>query len=136
MGVTRALLVEDNDGVREFAREVLTRAGVTVFPARDGADGLRVADAETHAFDVVVTDVVMPTLNGPQMVERLRETRPDLKVLYITGYADDAVAGSKLRAGYEALLEKPFTARALREAITALVTPPAPEPRQGGLISA
>ena len=120
LGVSRALLVEDDDGVREFAREVLMRAGISVVSAKDGLEGLAKARADGFAFDIVVTDVVMPELSGPRMVERLREARPDLKVLYITGYADDAVTTASLRAGHELLLEKPFTARALRDAVSTL----------------
>jgi CheY-like chemotaxis protein len=120
LGVSRALLVEDDDGVREFAREVLIRAGISVVSAKDGLEGLAKARADGFAFDIVVTDVVMPELSGPRMVERLREARPDVRVLYITGYADDAVTKATLRAGHELLLEKPFTARALRDAISTL----------------
>jgi two-component system cell cycle sensor histidine kinase/response regulator CckA len=125
-GITRVLLVEDDEGVRQFAREVLTRAGATVVEAHHGAHGLEVAERERHAFDLVVSDVVMPELSGPQMVERLREKNPTLRVLFITGYADDAVARENLRAGHESLLEKPFSARALREAIQVLAESQAP----------
>jgi CheY-like chemotaxis protein len=96
------------------------RAGISVVSAKDGLEGLAKARADGFAFDIVVTDVVMPELSGPRMVERLREARPDLKVLYITGYADDAVTTASLRAGHELLLEKPFTARALRDAVSTL----------------
>jgi two-component system cell cycle sensor histidine kinase/response regulator CckA len=125
-GIRRVLLVEDNEGVRHFAREVLTRAGATVFEAHHGAHGLAVAERERHAFDLVVSDVVMPEMGGPEMVERLREKNRALRVLFITGYADDAVAREDLRAGQESLLEKPFSARALREAIVQLVESQAP----------
>jgi two-component system cell cycle sensor histidine kinase/response regulator CckA len=80
-------------------------------------EGLAIAEANDRAIDVVVTDVVMPEMGGRQMVEHLRRLRPELRVLYISGYADDASARRELAAGEEALLEKPFTARRLREAV-------------------
>ena len=113
------LLVEDDDGVRDFAREVLTRAGFQVLQARHGLEGIAVARAHAYDIDLVVTDVVMPEMGGRQMVEQLRRKRPGLRVLYISGYANDAATRRELGAGEEALLEKPFTARTLRDAVTA-----------------
>jgi nitrogen-specific signal transduction histidine kinase/ActR/RegA family two-component response regulator len=120
LGIARVLLVEDNDGVRDFAREVLTRSGVTVSVASDGAEGLEVARRSGYAFDLIVTDIVMPGLSGTQMIERLREVRPEIPVLFMPGYADDPITRQDLQAGREALIEKPFSARALREAIQAI----------------
>jgi two-component system cell cycle sensor histidine kinase/response regulator CckA len=120
--VKRALVVEDADGVRDFVRAALTSAGATVFVAGDGTEGLAVARAEGYAFDLVISDVVMPGLSGPQMVERLRDARPDLPVLFITGYADDALARDELKACRTALLEKPFTVGTLLEAAHAVVS--------------
>jgi signal transduction histidine kinase/CheY-like chemotaxis protein len=114
--IKRVLLVEDSEGVREFVRSVLVAAGVVVTVARDGSEGLSVARADGYAFDLVITDIVMPGLNGPQMVDRLREARPDLPVLFMTGYADSASTREELRSEEE-LLEKPFSARALLDAI-------------------
>jgi CheY-like chemotaxis protein len=114
--IKRVLLVEDSEGVREFVRSVLVAAGVVVTVARDGSEGLSVARADGYAFDLVITDIVMPGLYGPQMVDRLREARPDLPVLFMTGYADSASTREELRSEEE-LLEKPFSARALLDAI-------------------
>ena len=116
----RALVVEDSDGVRDFVRAALTSAGMTVNVASDGAEGLAVARAEGYAFDLVVTDIVMPGLSGPQMVERLREARPDLPVLFVTGYADDALA-RELKAGRNSLLEKPFSARVFLDVVQGVI---------------
>jgi two-component system cell cycle sensor histidine kinase/response regulator CckA len=120
LGVSRVLLVEDNEGVRNFAREVLTRAGVKVAVASDGAEGIAVARAQGYEVDMIVTDIVMPELSGPQMVARIREARPELPVLFVTGWADDAVTREDMQMGREALIEKPFTAQALRDAIQTL----------------
>lgn len=121
LGVTRVLLVEDDDGVRDFAREVLTRAGVRVAIASDGAEGVAIARAHGYEFDLIVTDIVMPEVNGPQMVARIREGRPDIPVLFVTGWADNAVTREDMQPGKEGLIEKPFTAQALRDAIQRLV---------------
>jgi signal transduction histidine kinase/CheY-like chemotaxis protein len=133
--VKRALVVEDADGVREFVRTALASAGVTVFVAMDGAEGLAVARAEGYAFDLVVSDIVMPGLSGPQMVERLRETRPELPVLYITGYADDALGREELTHGRTGLLEKPFSARVLLDAVQAVASEKANALAPGGVAS-
>ncbi len=116
------LLVEDDDGVRGFALEVLTRAGFQVLAARHGLEGIAVAKAHSYAIDLVVTDVIMPEMGGRQMVEQLRRARPALRVLFISGYADDAATRRELGTGEEALLEKPFTARTLRDAAVAAAT--------------
>jgi signal transduction histidine kinase/ActR/RegA family two-component response regulator len=119
----RVLVVEDDDGVREFVRAALVNEDVTVSIARDGAEGLAVARAEGYAFDLVISDVVMPVLSGPQMVGRLRESRPGLPVLFVSGYADDAVTRDELKAGKDRLLEKPFSAQALLDAAQAVSAP-------------
>ncbi len=115
---TRVLLVDDDDEVREFAREVLSRHGFRVLTARDGLDGLRVALSNNYAFDVVVTDVVMPEMGGLQMVKQLRGLRPNLDVLYISGYADRVRTRSELDVDGR-YLEKPYTAAALERAVLA-----------------
>jgi PAS domain S-box-containing protein len=111
------LLVEDDDGVREFAREVLSSVGYVVHEARNGADGLDMARRGLTNLDLVVTDVVMPRMGGREMVDHLRRERPDLRVLYMTGYTDDSRMLGELRGTDARLLEKPFSARALTNAV-------------------
>ena len=111
------LLVEDDDGVREFAREVLTAVGYIVHEARNGVDGLDVARNPQLNLDLIVTDVVMPRMGGREMVDHLRRQRPDLRVLYMTGYTDDGRMLGELRVTDARLLEKPFSARALTSAV-------------------
>jgi len=115
----RILLVEDDDGVREFAHEVLSRAGYQVQSARNGADAIQQVDAadSLESFDVVVTDVVMPEMGGRELVEHLRRRRPGLPAVYITGYTDDSRMIGALYAPDTRLLEKPFTASALGGAV-------------------
>ncbi|MES2177548.1 MAG: response regulator [Gemmatimonadota bacterium] len=111
------LLVEDDEGVRDFAREVLVGAGYAVRTASNGVDALQQLEASEFPIDVVVTDVVMPEMGGRQLVEHLRRWRADLPVLYITGYTDDARMLGALYAADVRLLGKPFTARALVQAV-------------------
>ncbi len=122
VGEQHVLLVEDDDGVRDFAREVLVDAGYTVHEARNGVDALDVAQHVLPTIDVVVTDIVMPRMGGREMVEHLRRRRPDLRVLYMTGYTDDARMLGELRAARAILLEKPFRADALARAVAGVAS--------------
>jgi PAS domain S-box-containing protein len=113
----RVLLVEDDDGVRAFAKEVLARAGYVVQSARNGADALAQLGARELTIDVVVTDVVMPEMGGRELVAHLRRRQPDLPVLYMSGYTDDSRMLGELGATDARLLEKPFTAESLETAV-------------------
>jgi signal transduction histidine kinase/ActR/RegA family two-component response regulator len=107
-GHERILLVEDGADVRNLARDVLEQYGYTVLEAKDGEEALRV-EAETGTPpDLVLTDIVMPNLGGRELVRQLRARRPHVKVLYMSGYADDALGGHVLEPGAN-LLQKPFT---------------------------
>jgi two-component system cell cycle sensor histidine kinase/response regulator CckA len=102
------LLVEDETAVRRLARQMLRSAGYTVLEAANGNDALRVAD-ENSRIDLVVTDLVMPGLGGHHLMQRLREKRPDVQVLFMSGYAGNAVLdGGALETG-ASFIEKPFT---------------------------
>jgi PAS domain S-box-containing protein len=114
------LLVEDNAGVRSFAAEVLSQAGYDVRSARHGVEALELMRKYESSIDVVVTDVVMPEMGGRPLVEQLRKRRPQLPVLYITAYTDDASMIDELKATGARLLEKPFTASQLAEAVASL----------------
>jgi two-component system, cell cycle sensor histidine kinase and response regulator CckA len=114
------LLVEDNGGVRAFAAEVLSRAGYEVRSARHGVEALELMRKYESSIDVVVTDVVMPEMGGRTLVEQLRKRRPQLPVLYITAYTDDASMIDEVKATGARLLEKPFTASQLAEAVASL----------------
>ena len=106
------LLIEDDDSVREIASRVLTRAGYTVIEARYGSEALDLA-AEHPVIDLVLSDVVMPGLSGPEVVLRLREARPEIVPLFMSGYAPE----SEGPLGGAELVRKPFTGPALLAAI-------------------
>jgi len=114
------LLVEDNAGVRAFAAEVLSQAGYEVRTARHGVEALELMRKHESSIHVVVTDVVMPEMGGRALVEQLRKRRPQLPVLYITAYTDDGSMIDELRATGARLLEKPFTASQLAEAVASI----------------
>jgi PAS domain S-box-containing protein len=113
------LLAEDEDLVRDVLADVLRRAGFTVLTATDGLDALRKSGAHAGALDVLVTDVVMPGLGGFELAERLTAARPRLRVLYISGYTDQAMPQPE-RAGV-AFLHKPTHARELVRTIHRLL---------------
>ena len=103
------LLVEDETDVRNLARDVLESYGYTVLEAKNGEDALHVEAQTLRPPDLVLTDLVMPKLGGRELVKQFRERRPDVKVLYMSGYAADALGAShELEPGAN-LLQKPFT---------------------------
>jgi len=103
------LLVEDEQLVRNLTREILVRNGYEVLQAADGLEALRAAAAYDGAIHLMLTDVVMPRMSGRELVERILPLRPDMRVLYVSGYSDEAIARQgQLTPGVE-LLPKPFT---------------------------
>ena len=107
------LVVEDEDGVRELLWKILTDHGHTVLEARHGRDALTVAAGYGHPIQLVVTDVVMPEMGAGQLVDQLLLDRPQLKVLYISGYTNDEVTRRGVSRGEAAFIQKPFTSEEL-----------------------
>ena len=94
-GNETVLLVEDQEGIRDLAREFLVRKGYTVLLAVDGDDALRIAMNIRARFDLLVTDVVMPNLGGRELVQRLSPLRPRMKVLFMSGYPEHSGPGRR-----------------------------------------
>jgi CheY-like chemotaxis protein len=115
-GTGTILVVEDEDAVRYLACRVLRGNGYRVLEAGSSADALRIVRAE-GPIDLLVTDIVMPGMSGPALAERLVAGYPDLKVLYITGYAEEAIQRQGMLPAGGALLEKPFTAQQLADSV-------------------
>jgi len=125
-GSEMVLLVEDNEAVRGLARETLVRAGYDVLEATNGAEALRVAADQLHRLAVVVTDVVMPVMGGNELAGRLRALRRDIRIVFTSGYADDA-AGGTIRPGLGgAFLQKPFTPGDLTRLVRDVIDAPLP----------
>lgn len=125
-GHETVLVVEDESAVREVARAMLQRRGYTVLVAADGDQAQRVADRHVGPIDLLLTDVVLPRANGKRVAEQLTARRPDLKVLYMSGYTEDTVVFQGVLGEGIRLLEKPFSESALatrvREALDAAPT--------------
>jgi two-component system cell cycle sensor histidine kinase/response regulator CckA len=108
-GAGRVLLVEDEDSVRNFAARALKRQGYEVFEASTGREALDVMDREQDRVDIVVSDVVMPEMDGPTLLKQLRGRNSDVKVIFISGYPDEVFKKSLDPAEQFAFLAKPFT---------------------------
>ena len=109
-GTGTVLLVEDEPGVRHLARDVLSRYGYKVIEAADGSEALRLVAARDESIDLLLTDVVMPGMSGAELARRFRELRPNVPVLYASGYADEAVISHGVPdvGGGAPFLQKPF----------------------------
>jgi len=113
----RVLIVDDDEGIRQFAERSLTSDGYEVATAADGPEALRLVDAQPR-FDLFVLDVVMPGMRGDELARRLHDRDPETRVLYFTGYADQFFATRPMLRENEAVLVKPVTVRAFREAVS------------------
>jgi two-component system cell cycle sensor histidine kinase/response regulator CckA len=123
-GSETILIVEDEAAVRSFARAVLESSGYTVLVAPDGEEGLARASAYEGRLDLLLTDVVMPKIGGRQLAETLRRARPDMKLLFMSGYTDQPVlSGSGGVNGI--LLQKPFVALDLVRKVRRVLDAPA-----------
>jgi PAS domain S-box-containing protein len=111
------LVVEDEDTVRRLACRVLRTKGYRVLEAREGAEALDLLRQHGGPVDLLITDIIMPGLGGPALVERLGPSVPDMRVLYITGYSEEAIRLEGMLPAGGDLLEKPFTAHELAERV-------------------
>ena len=102
-------MVEDEEGVRELVRRVLVQHGYQVLEARHGRDALLEAERHPGTIDLLLTDVVMPKLNGAEVAEKLRTMFPDIRVVFTSGYAAGAVRRYGLPLGEAGFLPKPYT---------------------------
>ena len=118
-GGGRILLVEDEDMVRAVAERALTRAGYTVTAAADGEEGLeKIAAGEE--FDLVVSDVVMPGMDGPAMVREIRKAAPNMPVLFMSGYAEEQLR-EQIALDGTSFLAKPFTVQDICDKVAAVL---------------
>jgi len=126
-GCETLLLVEDEASVRQAARQFLTRSGYNVLEAIDGEDALRASREHGGPIQLMITDVVMPRLGGPRLAERLADERPDMKVLFVSGYAETTILQHGKIDVRTRFLQKPFSlktlARKVREVLEANEAP-------------
>jgi PAS domain S-box-containing protein len=116
-GTETILVAEDESAVRELAGEVLRKFGYTVLEAVDGEDALRIAADHGGVIDLLLTDVVMPGVNGQELAKRLTAQRPGLRVLYMSGYTDNVIAHNGILDPGTCFLQKPFTPLLLAEKV-------------------
>ena len=116
-GTETLLLVEDNDAIREISAQALRRRGYTVFEARNGEEAIDWASKSVTQADMLITDVVMPGMSGPNLAARLMQQSPNLRVLYMSGYTDDATEVHGAFWGGVPLLQKPFTPSQLAQSV-------------------
>jgi CheY-like chemotaxis protein len=121
-GSETILVVEDEPAVRALVDYILTDSGYHVLSASNGQEALQLADAKrTDKIDLLLTDVVMPQMSGPELADRLTGTRPGMKVLLTSGYVEDLIElSSRLEEG-AAFIEKPFRPASLTNKIRQLL---------------
>jgi CheY-like chemotaxis protein len=119
-GSETILFVEDEPALRELARQSLERFGYRLLIAEEATEALAAAESEGQ-LPLLVTDIRLPGLDGPSLARRLREANPGLRVLYMSGYAGDAMVTSGLLRADEAFLAKPFTGDELARRIRSLL---------------
>ena len=123
-GTETILLVEDEEALRALARELLESLGYTVLEARHGAEALELSAAHGGHIDLLMTDQVMPHIDGQELATRLAAERPETRVLFVSGYAEDDTTPGKLPESRVGFLQKPYTAAALGTTIRRLLDRP------------
>jgi PAS domain S-box-containing protein len=112
-GAETILLVEDEEILRRLVREVLEKHGYQVLEASDGSSALQTCERFPSLIHLLITDIVMPDMGGGELANRLAQLRPEMKVLYMSGYSDDATAQHGILDSGISFLQKPFTPREL-----------------------
>jgi PAS domain S-box-containing protein len=116
-GSESLLVVEDQDHLREMMVESLKLYGYSVHAAQDGAEALEICQQKKQSFDLLITDVVMPEMNGKELAEKIARQSPGIKTLYISGYAEDAIGDHNILLEGLSFLPKPFSPTALAQKV-------------------
>lgn len=121
------LVVDDEPMVRDVAQAILQRLGLTVVAVADGEEAIRMFAADPDRFAVVLLDLTMPRISGAETFRRIREFRPDAPVILMSGYNEEEASGQFAGKGLAGFIEKPFSTKALADAIERVigVRPPA-----------
>ena len=125
-GTETILLVEDEDAVRSLGRTVLEQHGYTVLDAQHGSEALLKCQQYQGVIHLVATDVVMPHMSGRKLVERLLTLRPNIKVLYMSGYTDDAIVRHGVYNAEVPFLRKPYTPDTIAQKVREVLDCPRP----------
>jgi CheY-like chemotaxis protein len=116
-GNETVLVIEDDGSVRKVTVDLLRVQGYKVLEAMGGEAALIICEKEKNPIHLILTDVVMPQMNGPQVIERLMQVRQDFKALYMSGYADEAVLHHRLLERGVSIIHKPFTVEKLAKKV-------------------
>ena len=111
------MLVEDEEGLRGLNARGLASRGYTVLEAGNGVEAIEVLESSDRPVDIVVSDVVMPEMDGPTLARELRTRNPNLKIIFVSGYAEDAFQKHLPESGQYGFLPKPFTLKELVAAV-------------------
>jgi len=122
-GTEKILLVEDEQAVRALSRQILEMCGYQVLEARDGVEAVSICNLDCE-IDLLVTDVVMPQMSGGELAEHLSMSRPEMRVLYMSGYTDDAIVRHGLGDGSANFIQKPFTPDTLAQKVREVLDAP------------
>lgn len=120
-GSETILVAEDELGIRTLIGQTLRKSGYSVLEARDGVEALAIENEHAGPIHLFLTDVIMPKLNGRETADKLASKRPQAKVLYMSGYTDDALLHREHSSSYIHLIQKPFTAKALAQKVRNLL---------------
>jgi CheY-like chemotaxis protein len=123
------LVVEDNPGLCALAEEVLSSAGYSVLAAQNGAGALRLAEEYFGQIQLLLTDITLPDIDGQQIAARLHALRPEMKVLFMSGYAKDAIPGDGPFGADANFIQKPWSPQGLCEKICSVLTAQTPRKR-------
>jgi two-component system, cell cycle sensor histidine kinase and response regulator CckA len=127
-GAETILLVEDQKEVREVAREILLRCGYQVLDASGAAEALSICEREARPIELLLTDVVMPQMSGRELAERVASLRPEARVLFMSGYTEDAILRHGILAADVAYLQKPLAPEPLARRVREVLDAPRPRP--------
>ena len=120
------LVVEDNEAILSLTRRILEGAGFTLLSAASGAEALRTAEVHRRPIDLLLSDVIMPEQSGPALSIELQAMHPEMRVLYMSGYTDDAIVRHGIIESTTAFIQKPFSPDALLTKVRAVLAEPSP----------
>jgi CheY-like chemotaxis protein len=117
------LLVEDSDVVRDVVASMLEGGGLTVLQASGGEEALALARREDVPIDLLLTDIVMPEVSGVELADRLERERPDVRILFMTGYAEEIVVNEGILGKHRECIGKPFTQEQITKRVRKILFP-------------
>jgi len=117
------LLVEDSDVVRDVVANMLEGGGLTVLQASGGEEALALARRGETPIDLLLTDIVMPEMSGVELADRLERERPDVRILFMTGYAEEVVVNEGILGKHRECIGKPFTQEQITKRVRKILFP-------------